>query len=63
MKGRLLEDRAEAAVWILVVILSSALLLVILWFMGLGWFTVAAFVIAVILTVIVIPYRERKKKG
>jgi hypothetical protein len=63
MKGGLLEDRAEVAVWVIIVILSSAILLVILWFMGLGWFTVTAFVIAIILTLIVIPYRERKKKG
>jgi membrane protein YdbS with pleckstrin-like domain len=63
MKGRSLADRREVAVWIIVVILISALQLLILWFIGLGWFIATAFIVAVIFTVIVIPYRERKKEG
>lgn len=63
MKGGLVEDRREVVLWVLIVILLSAVQLVILWFAGLGWFVATAFIIAVILTVVVIPYRERKKGG
>ncbi|RZN36983.1 MAG: hypothetical protein EFT35_07240 [Methanophagales archaeon ANME-1-THS] len=61
MSERSLEERREVAVWILIMILISALQLLILWFLGLGWFIATAFIVAVIFTVIVIPYRERKK--
>ena len=65
MKKRSLEDRrGEAEVWLIVLILISVITLIVIYmFMGLGWFTVAAFVVAVIFSVIVIPFRERKKNG
>jgi len=65
MKKRSLEDRrGEAEVWLIVVILISVITLIVIYmFMGMGWFTVAAFIVAVIFSVIVIPFRERKKNG
>jgi len=62
---RSVEDRrGEAEVWLIVLILISVITLIVIYmFMGLGWFTVAAFVVAVIFSVIVIPFRERKKNG
>ena len=65
MQKRSLEDRRGGAeVWLIVLILISVITLIVIYmFMGLGWFTVAAFIVAVIFSVIVIPFRERKKNG
>jgi len=65
MQEKSLEDRrAGAEVWLIVLIVISVITLIAIYmFMGLGWFTVAGFILAVIFSVIVIPFRERKKNG
>jgi TM2 domain-containing membrane protein YozV len=65
MKERLLEDRRGVVeVWLIALILISVITLTVIYLlMGMGWFTVVAFVVAVIFSVIVIPFRERKKSG